>query len=191
MKKLLILLVLLVSGLSFGQENPAKEMPQLAPVYDMSEEDMLEMNRFIASDLNTDSVAQETFKIFNEYRRYVGVSELEFDTTLQKAALIQAEYMADNYLSTHIHSNPKLKTPPMRLKSVDPDGVLKFDSEIATSVDYIFNISRKRNLSQQILDGFYYSKSHISIIEKIEPTKVGIGIVKNGVSYYVVAVFGK
>jgi len=187
MKNLMLVFVLLVSGIGFGQGNPAKmRLPQQGS-YHMDHEDF--------EKLNGDSLSQEVFKIFNEYRLYVGLSELEFDTTLQKAADIQARYCLSIHESTHIqNNNVKLKTPPMRLNSVDPKGIIDFKAEIASKNDYMFTITTKRTLTQYVLDLFYLSKSHRNIIESSESTKIGISIYK-GVEFdsrfYVVAVFGK
>jgi uncharacterized protein YkwD len=193
MEKLLVLLVLLVCGMGYSQENPAKMIPEVAPTYEMTPSDFREWNSFAENDLNVDSVEQETFKIFNEYRKYVGASELVFDTTLQKVAFIQCKYISTLYKTTHTNPDPNLRTPKMRLSSVDVNNELEYVSEIVARNEYTFNITRKRTLSQQILDLFYYSVSHKEIIESSKPTKIGISIVKkeNSGSYYVVVLFGK
>ena len=191
MKNLMLVLVLLVSGIGYSQENPAKSLDRQG-TYHMTREDIRNSNEWIVKELDGDSLSQEVFKIFNEYRRYVGVHELVFDTTLQKAADIQSKYCLSIHESTHIQkNNPTMKTPPMRLSSVDPKGVIDFVSEISSKNNHRFTISSKRTLSQYILDLFYFSESHRNIIESSEATKIGIAIYKGGSRFYVVAVFGK
>jgi uncharacterized protein YkwD len=192
MKNLVLTLVLLVSGICFSQENPAKMIDSNPSVYKMSDDDWDNLNSFYERELNGDSISQEVFKIFNDYRRYVGLHELSFDTTLQKTADIQAKYCSSIGKSTHIqNNNSTLKTPPLRLKKVDPSGKIKFKGEISSRNDYMSTITRKRTLSQSILDLFYYSKSHIKIIESVESTKIGVSIHKNEYGdLFVVAVFG-
>ena len=79
----------------------------------------------------------------------------------------------------------------MRLKSVDPKGKLSFEGEISLRTNYMLSITRKRTLSQNILDLFYFSSFHRKIIEDIESTKIGISIYVDGAQIYTVAVFGK
>jgi hypothetical protein len=175
MKNLVLTLVLLVSGICFSQENPAKMIDSNPSVYKMSDDDWDNLNSFYERELNGDSISQEVFK-----------------TTLQKTADIQAKYCSSIGKSTHIqNNNSTLKTPPLRLKKVDPSGKIKFKGEISSRNDYMSTITRKRTLSQSILDLFYYSKSHIKIIESVESTKIGVSIHKNEYGdLFVVAVFG-
>jgi uncharacterized protein YkwD len=192
MKKLMVLLVVLVSGLGYSQENPAKMLEKNPKSYKFKPEDFRNLNSFYEKGVNRDSVVIEVFKIFNEYRRYVGVHELVYDTTLQKVADIQSKYCLSIGESTHIQeNNPSMKTPPMRLKSVDPKGRIKFVGEISSRDNYKSTITRNRTISQNILDLFYFSTSHKKIIESTEATKIGISIHIDGSEIFTVAVFGK
>ena len=112
MKNLMLVLVLLVSGIGYSQENPAKMIDKNPEVYKLTHDDFDNLNSFYETELNVDSLSQEVFKIFNEYRRYVGIHELVFDTTLQKVADIQAKYCLSIRESTHIQKNNPTMNPP-------------------------------------------------------------------------------
>ena len=52
-------------------------------------------------------------------------------------------------------------------------------------------LSRKRTISEDILDGFYTSLSHRKIIEKTDATMIGISIKKHKDELFFIAIFGK
>jgi uncharacterized protein YkwD len=189
MKNLILTLFTLLSVTAFTQENPALLNEQNPKEYIMTEEDFQELLRFKKSDLNIDSLKEEIFKIFNEYRRYKNLPEFEYSDVLEKSANIQAKYMGENRIVTHSHKDNELKTTKDRIEYVDINEVMISEKygEICSQNNYINVIARKRTLPQSVLDGFYNSGPHRHIIEKEMYTDMGIGIYKekNSQTFYV------
>jgi uncharacterized protein YkwD len=124
MKNLILVLFTLFSFTTFSQENPAFDFRQGPKEYIMTEEDGEEFLKFCSNDLNIDSLKEEIFKIFNEYRRYKNLPEFEYSDVLEKAANIQAKYMGENRILTHSHKDKKLKTIKDRIEYVDSDEIM-------------------------------------------------------------------
>ena len=189
MKNLILVLFTLFSVTTFSQENPALLNEQNPKEYVMTEEDFQEFIRFKKSDLNIDSLKQEIFKLFNEYRIYKGLPEFEYSEVLEKSANIQVKYMGENRILTHSHKDKKLKTTKDRIEYVVINDVMVSEKygEICSQKNYVNIIARKRTLPQSVLDGFYSSLAHRHIIEKEMYTDMGIGIYKkpNSQTFYV------
>ena len=189
MKNLILVLFTLFSVTTFTQENPALLNEQDPKEYIMTEEDFQELIKFKKSDLNIDSLKEEIFKLFNEYRRYKGLPEFEYSEVLEKSANIQVKYMGENRIVTHSHKDKKLKTTKDRIEYVDINQVMISEKygEICSRKNYVNIIVRKRTLPQSVLDGFYSSLAHRHIIEKEMYTDMGIGIYKkpNSQTFYV------
>ena len=191
MKNLILVLFTLFSFTTFSQENPAFDFRQGRKEYIMTEEDFQEFLRFKKSDLNIDSLKEEIFKLFNEYRRYKGLPEFEYSKVLEKSANIQVKYMGENRIVTHSHKDKKLKTTKDRIEYVDINQVMiseKYGEICSGCGAFIFEkFVTKRTLSQYVLDIFYNSEPHRHIIEKEMYTDMGIGIYKekNSETFYV------
>ena len=127
MKNLILVLFTLFSVTTFSQENPALLNEQNPKEYVMTEEDLQEFIRFKKSDLNIDSLKQEIFKLFNEYRIYKGLPEFEYSEVLEKSANIQVKYMGENRILTHSHKDKKLKTTKDRIEYVVINDVMVSD----------------------------------------------------------------
>jgi len=189
MKNLILVLFTLFSFTTFSQENPAFDFRQGPKEYIMTEEDFQELIKFKKSDLNIDSLKEEIFKIFNEYRRYKGLPEFEYSYVLEKAANIQVKYMGENRILTHSHKDKKLKTIKDRIEYVDSDEIMISEKygEICSGGGggYVGRFAIKRTLSQYVLDRFYNSGPHRHIIEREVYTDMGIGIYKEKNIFYV------
>ena len=189
MKNLILTLFTLLSVTAFTQENPALRYEQNPKEYIMTEEDSEEFLKFCSSDLNIDSLKEEIFKIFNEYRRYKNLPEFEYSDVLEKSANIQAKYMGENRIVTHSHKDNELKTTKDRIEYVDINEVMISEryGEICSGGDgFIFEkFATKRTLSQYVLDTFYNSGPHKHIIEREVYTDMGIGIYKEKNAFYV------
>ena len=181
MKNLILVLFTLFSVTAFSQENPAFDFRQGPKEYIMTEEDAEEFLKFCSSDLNIDSLKEEIFKIFNEYRRYKNLPEFEYSDVLEKAANIQVKYMGENRILTHSHKDKKLKTVKDRIEYVDSDEIMiseRYGEICSGGGGYVGRFAIKRTLSQYVLDRFYNSGPHRHIIEKEMYTDMGIGIYK-------------
>jgi len=189
MKNLILVLFTLFSFTAFSQENPAFDFRQGPKEYIMTEEDFQELIKFKKSDLNIDSLKEEIFKIFNEYRRYKGLPEFEYSYVLEKAANIQVKYMGENRILTHSHKDKKLKTIKDRIEYVDSDEIMISEryGEICSGGGggHAGRFAIKRTLSQYVLDIFYNSGPHRHIIEREVYTDMGIGIYKEKNIFYV------
>ena len=189
MKNLITLLILLVTLNGYSQTNPAKLYNKSGEKHKTSYEE-IKYTIELSNTVNLDSLTKEVYYIFNEYRRYVGVDTLIFDSILTKAAEIQSKYCLSIDKCTHSNENSDNETPIKRLKNVDKNNTLKFTGEIC-SIDKIFMaVNRKRSIDEDILDGYYSSLPHRKILEKDYSTKIGISIHKYKDALYVVAVFG-
>ena len=90
MKKLITLLLVLVSINSYSQQNPAKLYLKKSPTVELTIEEFNYIIEFSNKCTNMDSLEKEVYYIFNEYRKYVGLDTLILDSTLCKAAEIQS-----------------------------------------------------------------------------------------------------
>jgi uncharacterized protein YkwD len=191
MKKVMTLLLVLVSISSYSQQNPAKLYLKKSPTVELTIEEFNYIIEFSNKCTNMDSLEKEVYYIFNEYRKYVGLDTLILDSTLSKAAEIQSKYCFSINECTHDNKNIEHSTPIKRLQSVDKNNNIIYEGEIASKHCIMGALSRKRTISEDILDGFYTSLSHRKIIEKSDSTMVGISIHKHKDELFFVAIFGK
>ena len=189
MKKLITLLLVLVTLNGYSQANPAKLYNESGEKRKTSYEE-IKYAVELSNTLNLDSLTKEVYYIFNEYRRYVGLDTLIFDSILTKAAEIQSKYCLSISESTHSNENTNYETPIKRLKNVDKNNTLKYTGEISSIKSIFVSVNRKRSISEDILDGFYTSLPHRKILEEDYSTKIGISIHRYKDELYTIAVFG-
>ena len=80
MKKLITLLLVSIPLFIYSQNNPAKLYDKNSFILDG---EILNLSAsFARSEINKDSLINEIYVLFNEYRKYVGLDTLIFDTTL-------------------------------------------------------------------------------------------------------------
>ena len=192
MRNLLLLVVLSVFSQVFGQVNPAKDRVKRTEPYRIKIKDIENLMSFGSKEFNSDSMNTEFFMILNEYRRFKNLPELTLDTLLFKTADIQTQYCTSKKKISHINSNPSLRHPSDRLKSVDTNFNVTFKGEIILDTVHMMAISRGRSIIEHMLDMFYNSPPHKEVMENSESTKVGISINRNNDNkrLYCVVVFG-
>jgi uncharacterized protein YkwD len=194
MKNIILIIVsVLITTQLFGQVNPAKERVKQTEPYRLTIEDIENLMSFGSKEFNSDSMNTEFFVILNEYRRFKNLPELTFDTLLFKTADIQTQYCTTKKKLSHINSNPSLRHPSDRLKSIDTNYNVTFKGEIILETVHMMAISEGRSIIEHMLDMFYNSPPHKEIMENRESTKVGISIKRNNENkrHYCVVVFGK
>lgn len=193
MKNLLLIVVLSIFSQVFSQVNPAKKIVKQTEPYRIKISDIETMKSFGNKEFNSDSMNTEFFNILNEYRRFKKLPEVTLDTLLFKTADIQTKYCTSKQNLTHINSDPTLRNPWNRLKSVDSNFKVTFKGEIILETAHMVSISLGRPIIGHMLDIFYNSPPHKEIMENGESTKVGISIHRNEENnrLYCVVVFGK
>jgi uncharacterized protein YkwD len=192
MEKLLVLLALLVSGLGYSQENPATVIGDSSTSIKLTISDLKNINLWVNTPLDTDSLSKEIVKTFNNYREFMGLTLLVENETLSKSADIQAKYCSSIGMSTHNQPNEKLGTAQKRLMFVDSNEGKNFYVEISLQTTFISSYSRNRTLSEDILDAFYSSTSHRVALDSDIPKKIGVSVYRDSYDgLYVVAVLGE
>ena len=86
------------------------------------------------------------FKHVNDLREQRGVPPLQYNDTLQKAALLHSEYMAENNELTHDEKKSRYATPEKRVKSQKGKDLDAIGENVAQSGPYDFP-ANKRELS--------------------------------------------
>lgn len=186
MKKLITLLMAFASLFIYSQNNPAKLYDKNKTSYTIDVEKLKLCSNFAKSEINKDSLINEIYVLFNEYRKYVGLDTLILDTNLSKAAEIQSKYCLS--IKEVTHENKNFHTPKDRLNKT-VNGGIEWTGEIITTTDFLIGLCRNRSLSEDILDSFFTSPPHKKTMELRESTKVGISVQKDKDKIYSVIIF--
>jgi len=188
MKKVMTLLIVFIPLFIYSQNNPAKFYDKNKTSYPIDGEILNLCSNFAKSEINKDSLINEIYVLFNEYRKYVGLDTLILDTNLSKAAEIQSKYCL--LIDEVTHENSNFLTSKDRLNKT-VTGNIKWIGEIITISDFLIGLCRNRSLSESVLDSFFNSSAHKNIIEQSDSTKIGISVQKFKDIVYTVIIFGK
>lgn len=154
------------------EENNSNNENINSPIVDESEDN------FIAQ------VEQLIYQKVNEERAKVGISQLSYNSTMEKYARIKSKDMGDNNYFSHEDLSGKLITEKMK-----QDGVSY--KAWGENIAYIGGVSDANKLAEQFMTNWMNSSGHRANILSTKFESIGIGVYKSGNRVYATQEFYK
>lgn len=154
------------------EENNSNNENINSPIVDESEDN------FIAQ------VEQLIYQKVNEERAKVGISQLSYNSTMEKYARIKSKDMGDNNYFSHEDLSGKLITEKMK-----KDGVSY--KAWGENIAYIGGVSDANKLAEQFMTNWMNSSGHRANILSTNFESIGIGVYKSGNRVYATQEFYK
>ena len=129
-------------------------------------------------------VEQLIYQKVNEERAKVGISQLSYNSTMEKYARIKSKDMGDNNYFSHEDLSGKLITEKMK-----QDGVSY--KAWGENIAYIGGVSDANKLAEQFMTNWMNSSGHRANILSTNFESIGIGVYKSGNRVYVTQEFYK
>lgn len=129
-------------------------------------------------------VEQLIYQKVNEERAKVGISQLSYNSTMEKYARIKSKDMGDNNYFSHEDLSGKLITEKMK-----QDGVSY--KAWGENIAYIGGVSDANKLAEQFMTNWMNSSGHRANILSTNFESIGIGVYKSGNRVYATQEFYK
>ena len=129
-------------------------------------------------------VEQLIYQKVNEERAKIGISQLSYNSTMEKYARIKSKDMGDNNYFSHEDLSRKLITEKMK-----QDGVSY--KAWGENIAYIGGVSDANKLAEQFMTNWMNSSGHRENILSTNFESIGIGVYKSGNRVYATQEFYK
>ncbi|VYU56454.1 CAP domain-containing protein [Clostridium tertium] len=132
----------------------------------------------VPSDSNfATEIEQLIFERVNSERKAAGLSELSYNTTMEKYARIKSADMGDKGYFSHQDPQGKLITDNMKADGVSYNAW-------GENIAYIQGRSGSDSLAKEFMDNWMNSSGHRANILSTNFTSIGVGVYKIGSTYY-------
>lgn len=176
MKKFLVVLAVAVSSVGFGQ------------VIQITKQKHIDALTYSNSDLDIKQFESELLNLINAYRNEHGLSKLDLDSNLHKAALVQSEYMVSINKVTHVNSNSDFSNFSKRIIYF-LEGQKKYSVENCCTGNLYLCFIEGLSPAQQIFDLWKNSPGHNANMLNLNINKIGVSLSRSISNDYFYACF--